>query len=242
MKKIFLLSVLLLLPALASASSISISSPAASYKTGQTFSVTVSVNPNGEAVDTVRANLSFPADKLKVESFALSPMFSYQSGSNGFDNTVGTLSWGAGVPGGITSPTVFGTAKFKVIKDGNANVAVTGDSLVLVSGANKFDGQSASLLLSLLPVASVPSRPMDITAPPSEKPKTTIEPAAKPDVKEYEIDTQILPKKIETKSPSSLLGVLFLSVSMRQWIVLSIVAALLLMLYVMKKIIKETEK
>ena len=167
-KKLFLASLMVLcatfsLPVLSKADGgpavISLSPSSGSYKVGGTFNMVIYVDPGGGAMDTVRAKLSYPANLLQVQNFALNSIFSYQAGASSFDNTAGTFSWGAGIPGGVKTASNFGTITFKVIKDGPAQVSVNSSSMVLSGGQNVFNGKVNSASFTFLP-AVVAKKPV----------------------------------------------------------------------------------
>lgn len=174
MKKIYfsILGLAAFIPLAASAAgsaSLTISPPSASYKVGQTFSATISANPNNGNLDTVRLNIKFSANQLEVQNFSLNPTFGFTAGGNGFDNTNGTLTWGAGIAGGTDKGTIFGTINFKVKGTGQAQVTISPDSLVLFDGQNVFDGKSASALYSLAAAVIAPVPPVQTPQPAPKK-------------------------------------------------------------------------
>ena len=174
----------------AGSAGISLSPQAGTYKVGQTLNLIVTVNPGTEKIDMVRAKLTYPADLLQMQSFTTGSAFGFQAGGNGFDNTAGTLSWGAGAAGGITSTSKFGTAVFKVLKTGDAKISVTSDSLALSAGENKFNGQLSSSAFSLL--ASAPLATQKANNKTTVKPTTTTQPEVTQSASENNIvDTQI---------------------------------------------------
>jgi len=131
------------------AATLSLSSSGGSYKVGQTFDVRVNVSPGEDNIDTVRAKLSFSQQQLEIEKFSLDSSYTFPTGSNGYDNNSGTLSYGAGVPGGTGKSGTFGIVTFKVKAPGEAKVTINPDSLVLSGGENKMagSGQTVSYIL-----------------------------------------------------------------------------------------------
>ncbi len=100
---------------------------------GQTFTVTVALNPEGVKNYTSKMVVGFPSDILQVNSFtyANSWMPITSSGYDSVDNTNGVLTKTAGYPGGTANPVTFGTISFTAKKAGSGAVAITSQSLVL---------------------------------------------------------------------------------------------------------------
>lgn len=136
-----------------SAATFTFSPPLGSYQVGQDFNVNIYVDSQ-ESFDTVRANLKFSSDVLEVKSFTRNSSFSFPSGENGYNNESGTFTYGAGIPGGTSKGSTFGTITFTVKKPGEAKLEVNGDSLILSEGENKYSGQPASALFHLTGAAT----------------------------------------------------------------------------------------
>lgn len=197
----------------AGSASITLSPLSGSYKAGQTFNMNISVNPGSDKVDMVRAKITFPADLLMIKNFSTSPTFSYQAGSNGFDNAAGTFSWGAGTPGGITAPSNFGTITFSVKKAGPAQISVSNGSLALSSGVDKFNGQLSSASITLLAAAAAPKPKESTVTPPAETPA---------------VETQIIPNQQSQGFVAALMNALSLATAIR---ILAFAAVLLVLLF-----------
>ncbi len=192
MKKIFCFAAglaLLLQSVAVQAATFTLSPPAGSYQVGQDFNVNVYVNSD-TGFDTVRANLKYSADTLEVKSFSRNTSFSFPSGENGFDNQAGIISYGAGIPGGTTSGSNFGTITFRVKSPGQGSVQLNNDSMILAEGENKYDGKPSSALFSLTPPAT---------------PKPTI-PASTPQVKAATTQKPAVSKAIPSPSASPILS------------------------------------
>lgn len=133
------------------------------FKPGQTFNVSIIVSPGSEKIDMVRAKLNFTAGILEIKNFSTSQAFGYQAGANGYDNSAGTFSWGAGAAGGVGSQTVFGTITFKALRQGQVQVSVDRNSLALSSGENVFNGvlnsASFSSVAAAIPTPAVKKAP-----------------------------------------------------------------------------------
>jgi len=204
--------------------SINLSPTSGQYKVGQTFNVTINVNPGSEKIDMVRTKLTFSPDYLEVKSFSTTPTFSFQAGGNGFDNVTGTISEGAGVPGGITTPTNFGTIAFVVKKAGSAQVAISQDSLALSAGVNKFNGQTNAASFTL----SAPAAPPAVK---KIKPVATVNsaPVVQTTLENSVVDTQILQKAQPKSFAGSLMNSLSFAMALRIFAFAAAVIILILM-------------
>lgn len=225
----------------AGTAAINLSPLSGSYKTGQTFNVVVSVNPGSEKIDMVRVKLNFPADLLEIKSFSISPAFSYQAGSNSFDNAIGTFSWGAGTPGGITAASNFGTITFVAKKSGQTQISLSNDSLVLSAGVDKFNGQLSSSSFTLSSPPAAPSSSVVKKVQPVVKNKTVQQsaPAVEQPASENAIETQIITKNMPQNFAASLLNPLSFLTVMQSWLAVAIILVLLLLGFTFYKIIQK---
>lgn len=151
------------------ATTVSFSPLTGEYREGQIFSVNIAVNPQNP-VYTVKAELTYPANLLEVQSFTFANnwMPLSQTGYDLVDNKNGLLVKTAGYPGGLSSQTVFGTAIFKVKTKGSATVKLGDGSLALdgnnVNTINNFSSQATFTLIEKV-VSAVPT--------PAPQPKIT---------------------------------------------------------------------
>ncbi|MEK7665298.1 MAG: cohesin domain-containing protein [Patescibacteria group bacterium] len=118
----------------------SLSPTSVSAVVGDTFSLTVSVDPNGETLDTARADISFTSSNLEVLDVTLGSLFPAASPGNSTSNTDGTLSYGGYKFGGdVTESGTFLTITLHALAGGTATVSVTDDSRLISSGDEKID-------------------------------------------------------------------------------------------------------
>lgn len=111
-----------------------------SVETGDNFSLSVMVTPNGESLDTTRVELDWDASKLEVLSFDLGSLFPYLSPSNEIDNTNGDLSYGAfkfGTP--VTSSGTLATVTFHALASGSTTISVLSSSKLISDGAEMIN-------------------------------------------------------------------------------------------------------
>jgi hypothetical protein len=171
MKKILLISFCLFLVASSAlaATSVSFSPTSVSVKEKQNFNLTITVNPQ-ETVYTVKIELKFPADLLKVNSFSLGSgwMALSQTGYDLIDNTNGVLIKTAGYTGGLSAVKTFGTINFSAKKEGTGSIDLSANSLAL--GAENQNTLSASGIKTSVTIAKVATVPPAET-PPAETPK-----------------------------------------------------------------------
>jgi len=115
-----------------------LSSSSASPAVGSTFTVTITVNPNGESLDTARANLSYPASVLEAQRFDIGTQFTSLSPGYSINNAAGTMSFGAFRSSGrVTSSGTMATVTFLVLAPGSATIAMASDSKLINDGDEK---------------------------------------------------------------------------------------------------------
>ncbi len=163
MKKLFcffLFSIFYLLFAgNAQAASLYITPASGNYSVGQTFTVTVRTDTQGQAINTAEASISFSADTLQLVRVAGSSIFSFQApGSPGQGN--GTAYFGGGLPSpGYTGGSgTVGTMTFRAVREGAASVSVSSGKVLLNDGSGT-DALSATAGASYLITASIEAPP-----------------------------------------------------------------------------------
>ena len=122
------------------AATFSLSPTNTSVSTGDSFSLSVMVDPSGESLDTARVEIEFDESLLEVTAFDLGSLFPYVSPSNEIDNTAGELSQGAfkfGDP--VESSGTFGTITFRALTSGTATISITSDSRLIADGEEMLD-------------------------------------------------------------------------------------------------------
>jgi len=164
-------------PAFAFASVISLSPTNVSVTSGKVFTVTVTANPDGAHIYTVRANLSFNPALVQVTNFTFAPKW-FVLPMKGYDvtnNTTGVLIKTGGYPGGITAPTVLGTATFKAKATGSVHIGVTTKSLLYdASSKNTISGTQGSSSVVIAPVQA--AKPITKIVPKTTPKATTYKP------------------------------------------------------------------
>ncbi len=190
MKKILLtisltvLGVLILAMPTLAATTVSLSPASVSVKSGQSFNVSVAVNPQGTNNYVEKVELKYPADMLQVNSFSLGSawMALTQPGYDLTDNTNGILMKSAGYPGGLSSATTFGTVSFYAKKAGNGTITIGNNSLAFeVNSQSALSGTPVSFTITAPAVtAPKPTTPTRVAPSSSEQPTTPTQPAEQP--------------------------------------------------------------
>lgn len=118
------LFLLLFIPKVIFASSLSLSPSTSNLKVGSTFDVNVLLDTQGRSINAMQIFLSFPPNLLEVISPSFgSSVVNLWTASPKFDNNLGTVELEGGIPNGIiTSGGVITTVKFRVKSAGTAEV------------------------------------------------------------------------------------------------------------------------
>lgn len=161
MKKLFLYFNLIALgvvffigaPLTADAALINLSPQTKNVVAGNTFKITIAVDPFGESIFTVKAALSYPADLLRVTSFNFRDEWIplNQPGFNEINNEKGIIIKTGGYPGGVISQTVLGVITFTGLKEGSATVSLSDDSIILNNDNKNILTNKSATTLTLSP-------------------------------------------------------------------------------------------
>ena len=154
MKKFAALFVLVLLCALhagvsfvhaAGKATMVLSKTSVSAKTGEAFDLILYVNPNGEILDSVRAEINFTPGILELTSFEVQKQFPNASPGNVLNNTTGFTSFGSyrfGSP--VTYSGKFALLHFRALASGSATIAVAPTSKLITDGEEMIDASNLS--------------------------------------------------------------------------------------------------
>ncbi len=187
MKKYIIVGTILLVGAMAlvaNAGNVYLAPQSVSVKAGQTFNVTVSVDPAGATIYTAVINVKYPADLVEIKGFTQSGswMTLNQTGYDLIDNTNGSLIKTAGYPKGLSNTATFGVVSFKAKKDGTGTISVTNTTKLLDSvNADARTGSYASIALNVAkaPVTTATSSPsVSITPTPNAEVSVTPSPTS----------------------------------------------------------------
>jgi len=148
-------------PVAAYAARLTLKPSTATVVVGGTFSVSVSLDTEGESINALDVTLKFPADKLQVVSPSLGrSVVSVWTAPPYFNNATGELHFQGGIPGGINvKDGLISTITFRAKKPGSAVVKFDSDSQILA-----HDGKGTDVL------TNTQSGIFDVVLPPPEGP------------------------------------------------------------------------
>ncbi len=136
-----LLILILLSPSMAFAegsATLSINASDVSARVGELFDVRISGNANNEAIDTIRAVVTFDPTVVRVQSVRLTGSFDRSAPGNYLDNATGKVSWGAfTLEGPMNGAFDYATVTFLAMKEGSASVNLSADSRMISDGEER---------------------------------------------------------------------------------------------------------
>jgi hypothetical protein len=140
----FLLTVVLFAPILpvhaAGSATMSLDQSTYTVTRGESFDVTVRVDPNGESLDTVRAVVTFDPTVVTTAGVRLSGSFDRVAPGNYYDNENGKISWGAFTLGGpVTTSSSIITISFLGIAQGEGDIQISSDSRAINDGEERIN-------------------------------------------------------------------------------------------------------
>lgn len=111
-----------------------------SVAVGETFTAKAWVNPNGEAIDTIRLHLTFDPAVVEASWFDIGPAFPSLSPEYSIDNALGTVDVGAFKYGDrVTDSTVAITVTFTGKAVGSSSIVIEDDSRLVSDGGEMID-------------------------------------------------------------------------------------------------------
>ncbi|HLD60733.1 MAG TPA: cohesin domain-containing protein, partial [Patescibacteria group bacterium] len=125
----------------AEAASLVLSPSTGTFTVGSTFSVSVFLNTENEAVNTIGTSITFPPDKLQIVSPSTgNSIINIWTNLPNVDNQNGRISLQGGIPGGIkVTNGLITTLIFRVKSVGTAVVKFTDSSRVLLNDGQGTD-------------------------------------------------------------------------------------------------------
>lgn len=106
-----------------------------SFSSGQTFTATVQVDPSGDSVNAVEAEISFDPAILSVVSLSKTgSVFSLWTTEPEFSNSAGTISFGGGSPSPFSSKSNLLVVTFRAVTEGTATVEFDSASALAADG------------------------------------------------------------------------------------------------------------
>lgn len=131
----FLLCVLALSTSSVFAANLQIAPSTGSYSTGQTFTATIQVDPAGDSVNAVEADLTFNTSVLSVVNVSKTgSVFSLWTTEPAFSNTAGTITFGGGSPTPFSARSTLLTVTFRTLTPGTGSVAFGTASALAADG------------------------------------------------------------------------------------------------------------
>lgn len=111
-----------------------------SVAAGETFTAKVWVNPNGEAIDTIRVHVSYDPSVVEATWFDIGTAFPSLSPDYEIDNTSGSMSIGAFKYGTrVTDSAVALTLSFTAKAAGSSAITIEDDSRLISDGEEMND-------------------------------------------------------------------------------------------------------
>lgn len=135
----------------AMAATVTLGPSAISVTKGQSFSVSISIDPAGAGNYADKVELDYPSDLVQATSFSLGNnwMALTQSGYDTIDNAGGSIVKTAGYPSGITGNTNFGTVTFKAIKSGSGSIKIGSNAVAFgAKDQSALTGNESSLKIT----------------------------------------------------------------------------------------------
>jgi len=117
------------------------------FLVGSTFDVSIIVDTGETSINTVKVDLSFPADNLQIVNPSSGKSFiSLWLEQPAYSNIWGTISFAGGIPEGIkTSSGIVSIITFRAIKAGEVTIKISPSSNVLAN-----DGKGTQILSSVI--------------------------------------------------------------------------------------------
>lgn len=105
------------------------------YTSGQTFTVTVQVDPKGASVNAVEANMTFDKTVLSVVNVSKTgSVFSLWTTEPAFSNSAGTITFGGGSPTPFSAKSTLMSITFRALTTGAGSVAFGTASALAADG------------------------------------------------------------------------------------------------------------
>ena len=135
LKSVLLLVLLFLCSHAALAANLQISPASGSYSTGQTFTTTIQIDPAGDSVNAVEAELTFDKSVLSVVNVSKTgSVFSLWTTEPTFSNTAGTISFGGGSPTPFSARSNLLTVTFRTLGSGTGSISFGTASALAADG------------------------------------------------------------------------------------------------------------
>ncbi len=170
LKITFLLLLAFCFSRVADAANLQISPASGSYSAGQTFTATIQVDPAGDSVNAVEAELTFDNSVLSVVNVSKTgSVFSLWTTEPTFSNTAGTISFGGGSPTPFSSRSSLLTVTFRTLTTGTGAVSFGTASALAADGRGtdvleNNNGASVTVAAATTPVSTPDEEPVEPAA------------------------------------------------------------------------------
>ena len=166
-----------------SAATLQLNPSTGSYSSGQTFTTSVRVQPDGKSINAVEATLKFDPAVLSVVSVSKTgSAFSLWTVEPTFSNTAGTVTFGGGSQTPFSTASNLFSVTWRAVKDGSATVSFNNASVLLNDGKGTDVYQSSAsanftISQTTTPTPAPTPTPTPVPTPvpenkPEEKPKS----------------------------------------------------------------------
>lgn len=159
----FIGAALLLLPAIASAATLSFSPATGSYGVGDEFTVEITVDPGTDSINAADGTVSFDNTLLTLESYSeTGSVFSLWTSNPVISQSAGTFTFSGGTPTAFSTSGTVLSLKFKALAMGTAQVSFTKASILAADGkgTNVYQsGTPASYTIGAAAPAAAPTTP-----------------------------------------------------------------------------------
>ncbi len=153
---------------LAAAATLQLNPSTGSYTSGQTFTTTVRVQPDGKSINAVEATLKFDPALLSVVGVGKEgSAFSLWTVEPTFSNSAGTINFGGGSPSPFSSVSNLVTVTFRAVKEGSAAVSFSAASILAADGRGTDVYETSAASTFTIGGAAVPP---PVTTPPASTP------------------------------------------------------------------------
>jgi hypothetical protein len=133
------------------------------FKIGDNFKVTININSGDNNLQIIRAKISYPADLLLAKDFALGELFPRKSPGESIGNGI-IFTGGYRLENGTDANGVLGTVTFKVLKAGQAKIAlVSGSNMITPEPIDIYSGGNSLSLTLTDKLAGQPAENTEIT-------------------------------------------------------------------------------
>lgn len=156
------------------AAEVAVSPSTGTYTVGQSFTVTMQVNPQGKSVNAVEAKVSFDNTKLSVVSVSKTgSAFSLWTTEPTFSNSAGTIDFGGGSPTPFSNRSNLITVTFKALAEGSGNVSISSASVLAADGlgTDVYTGAANGTFTIGAATSPTPTPTPTPTPPKEEEPK-----------------------------------------------------------------------